>query len=58
MLTLRDYSPAIAQDVDEDTELEPTGPSIFFGAEDDEDLEENDDIDSDEDDDIPEEEEY
>ncbi len=59
MLTLRDYSPAMAQDIDEDTELEPTSPSIFFGAEDDEDLEDDEDIDSDEDDDddIPEEEE-
>lgn len=58
MLTLRDYSPAMAQGVEEDTELEPMEPSIFFGTEDDDELEDDEEIDSDEDDDdVPEEEE-
>lgn len=44
MTMSRDYSPIIAQGVDEDTDdLEPMDPSIFFGIDDDDALEEEED---------------
>ncbi len=62
MTMLRDYSPIIAQGVDEDTDdLEPMDPSIFFGIDEDDDLDEgDDDLFDDEEEDAPieEEEEY
>ena len=57
MTMLRDYSPIIAQGVDEDTDdLEPMDPSIFFGIEDGEDLDEDEDdlLEDDEEEEIPE----